>query len=103
MNVTKSTETRTVNDIRYVGVKNMAVLDTFTGADLLSSGLSQVKVTKLAKGGYSVRPIGPGALGYSYGGWSNGIYHSQGSIRYVSGTALLRVDGEQAFIAGLFS
>ena len=100
MNVTKSVESRTVDDIRYVEVANLAALDTPRGVDLLASGASSVKVVKLVKGGYSVRPIGRNAI-YSHNG---NHYTNYGSLtRYYNAGTLLRVDGESTVLSALFN
>jgi len=93
MNVTKSVETRTVENIRYVEVKSLAAL----GSDLLTAGVGRVKVIKLASGGYSVNPLGDTAL------WQQGGYGWDGiKCRHTGGLSILRVDGEEVYVRNLF-
>lgn len=95
MKITRTTEVRTVSNIAYIEVKNLAAV----GSDLLMTGKGRVKVVQLAKGGYSVRPVGKNAT------WLNGGYYSNYGVqtRYMRGTALLRVDNGSVHLDSIFS
>lgn len=84
MKVTSNREVRVVENVRYVHVDNVAVL----GFSPVMVGPGRIKVVKLAKGGYTVRPLG------KFRGFD---------LAHRDGTAVLRVDAHNTTLAGLFS
>lgn len=84
MKVTRTLEVRIVENVRYVHVDNVAVL----GFSTAMVGPGRIKVVKLAKGGYTVRPLG------KFRGFD---------LSHRDGTAVLRVDAHSTTLAGLFA
>lgn len=85
MNIVKTVETRITRPVN-VFVANVATV----GNVVLLNGAGRVKVTRLAKGGYSIRVFGKGA---------------ERTLTYFTdaqGTNLLRVDADVSSLSDLF-